>query len=433
MIEVRTLEQLSGAIRTVKVNHSRGMGTMDLIRSIGIDPRTQLRAGDWRGTNFAGCDLREADLSECRLAYCDFTNADVAGAVFWGSDLYRSTLHRALNVTLAHLTHEQLHYLDECRGRDVASEGVEGTVFNINQKIRAATTFERAKAQFISISSQGMQPDAYSAGLLLGRAVSPQQAWEAFDMIEAAGCAVNHIVFTVLASKMRAPADVRTVMEIMHREGLVPGSRVYNTLLSRTKHDEELMSIVQEMERQSIKLDNITYDILMRRVNFAGRKALLNHLADQGLHAGTSELNILLGAARTEEQADEAIDFANEMNIRRDWETYALLAPHKARQSAFRTLIDDMLEDELGRDTRFYELAVSRIKSFSGGCFLFGRMARDKAKPNLRIYTRLAQLAGETPSHLKTDEDGAIEQAIIDLIGRVGTQGDIAAANLARF
>jgi hypothetical protein len=430
MIDVTTLEQLSRAIRRLRADHARGMGTMDLIRSLDIDPITELRAGDWRGTNFATCDLRGVDLSECRLAYCDFTNADVEGAVFYGSDLYRSTLHRALNVTLAYLSDAQLFYLDECRGRDAESESDEGTVFNINQRIRAATSFDRAMKQFSSILNLGMQPDPYSAGLLMGRAQNPRQAWEAFAMIETTDCEVNDVVFTVFASKMTMASDVRAVMNIMGKKGIVPGSKIYNTLLSRTKHDEELMSIVQEMKNESIGLDNVTYDILMRRVNFVGRKSLLNHLVTHGLHPGTAELNILLRDAGSEEQADEAIEIANELEIRRNAETYALLAPHKARPGAFRTLLDDMIEDDLDRDSDFYTLAISRTKSFGDACFLFGRMARDRAPANARIYERLVQLAGVPTDIPDSAEPNQSEQAIAALIRRVGTPTDIIAAGL---
>jgi hypothetical protein len=427
MIEVRTVEQLARAIRQVRADHARGMGTMDLIRSLKIDPLTELRGGDWRGTNFAACDLRNADLTECRFAFCDFTNADVAGAVFYGSDLFSSTLHRALNITLAYFDDSQLRHLDECRGRDAAGEG---SVFHINQKIRAATSFELAKAQFVSILERGMRPDSYSGGLLIGQAGNPRQAWEAFEMVEAAACEANEIVFTVLSSRMRSTEDVRAVMDIMRRNGVAPGSRVYNTLLSRTRDDGDLRAIVEEMHREAVVPDNVTYDILMRRAPFAGRKALLDHLLREGLHAGTQELNILLRGARSEEQADEAIEIANELEIRRDAETYALLAPHKARPSAFRTLIEDMIEDDLGRDTNFYNLAISRTSSFEEGCFLFGRMARDKVAPGARIYERLAWLGGARREFLDPDEPDAPERAIAALVRRIGTPADIRAAGL---
>lgn len=432
MIEVQSLEQLNIAIKTLRSGYSRGLGTMELLRSLGIDPRTELRGGDWRGTNFAGCDLRGADLSMCRLSFCDFTDADVAGAVFYGSDLHKSTLHRAANVDRAYLSNDQKRYLDRWNDNDSKSETDEGWVFQINQKIHAAHSFYAAKTQFDSILARGLQPDKYSAGLLLRSATSATQAWDAFGLVERAKCPLNDVVFTTLASKMDEVADIRSVIEIMRSRGFAPGVRIFNSILARTKVAPEMDGVLAEMQREGVSPDNVTYNIQMRRVSFDGRKRLMLQLVEAGLHPRTMELNILLQGARSEDQADEAIEIANELEIGRDIETYALIAPFKARSSAFRALIDDMLEDELRRDADFYALALARAKTFSDACFLYGRMKGDAVPAIARIYDRLAELAGIPRADYDDGRSAWPEEAIAALIRRVGTAGDMSAAGLSK-
>lgn len=430
MIEVRTLEQLAEAIRKLHFNYQEGMGTLELIRSLGIDPLTQLRGADWRATNFGGCNLRGADLSDCRLAFCDFTEADVAGAVFYRSDLHRSTLHRALNLTAAYLSNEQREYLDELRAYDARGETSEGRVFLINQRIRVAENFQEAKAHFEAITIGGLQPDPYSAALLIGTAQSPEDAWNAYRMIEAAKCPVNDVVFIVLASKMASVPEVRDVLSKMRVAGYAPGVRIFTTLLSRTTGLAEAENVLEEMEAQHVRPSNVTYEILMRRTGFEGRKKFLKRLIAEGLYPGTTELNILMRSAATEEEADDAIEIANEFEIGRDSLTYALLAPYKARPNAFDALVNDMMEDDVRRDTRFYSLALNRSRTFKAACFLYGRMKADKIEPKPRIYSRLCELAGISPSYLDPEKVGNIGAEIASVILSEGTPADIVAAGL---
>jgi hypothetical protein len=428
MIEVRTIEQLTNAIRKLKSDYARGVGTMELIRSLEIDPLTQLRGGDWRGTNFADCDLKGADLSDCRLAFCDFTDADVAGAIFYRSDLFKSTLHRALNVASAYLSVEQREYLDRCRDYDAGSDSDETRVFQINQKIRAASSFQHALAQFETILARGLQPDQYSAALLISRTQNPVEAWEAFRMVENAECPVNDVVFTVLASKMMDAGAVRAVIEKMRSMGFTPNLRIYSTLLARTKRAEDAEVVLAEMETEAIKRNNVTYQILMRRTGFEKNKTLLNRLMSEGLRPGTTELNILMRGAGNEDEADNALEIATELDIGRSSTTYALLAPHKARPNAFDTLVEDMNEDDLARDNEFYTLAIARAKDFRTACFLYGRMKIDEVQPNLRIYYRFSALAAMSlPS---PGPNSSLDKEIATLIRSKGAPADIIAAGV---
>jgi hypothetical protein len=430
MIEVRTVDQLNVAIRKLRTGHARGLGTMDLIKLLEIDPLTQLRGADWRGTDFADCDLRGVDLSDCRLAFCDFTNADVAGAVFHGSDLYRSTLHRAQNVVLAYLSPDQLSYLEFSRSVEENEDTEAARVFKINQKISAATSFDKAKRQFYSISAAGLHPDRYSAGLLAARAKSAADGWEALQIIGEAQCVVNEVFFTTVASRMRLASNVRKVMDAMRAEGIAPGVRIYNTLLSRMKTSEERLSVLGEMDAVGIAWDNVTYGILMRRVGFLERKSLLMRLINSKLRPNTAELNILLQAASSEDDSDDVLEIANEFGIRRDAETYALLATHKARPAAFRALSDDMIEDGINRDALFYSSAIKAAKGFSEACFLLGRMKSDGLEPDAAIFDSLAKLAALPRKNHYGRASGLARESIAALIRRVGTREDIAAARL---
>ncbi|HEY0112963.1 MAG TPA: pentapeptide repeat-containing protein [Allosphingosinicella sp.] len=403
---------------------------MELIRSLDIDPVTELRGADWRGTNFAACDLRNADFSECRLSFCDFTDADVAGAIFYGADLYLSRLHRAQNVTLAYLDDEQHRYLDYCRTLDARGDGDQGRVVQINQKIRGARSFGIAKSQYRSILQAGLQPDQYSASMLIGQARTPQEAWEAYELIHGSRGKINDIGFTILASKMRTVDEVRVVMATMRALGIEPGARIYNTLLSRTSGRQEVKGVLAEMRENDIRRDNVTYSILMRREGYSERLALFGELLAGGLQPHTADLNILLRGAEDEEQADEVLEIATEQGIRRDYETYALLAPHKTRLSAFRALIDDMIEDELFRHTEFYALAIGRAKNFADACFLLGRMKLDRVAPDIAIYNGLRRLAGRPAIKLGAEAAKWPDLAIDYLVRSVGTLSEIGAAGL---
>lgn len=431
MIEVRTIEQLTDAIRNLRADHARGLGTMELIRSLEIDPLTELRGGDWRRTNFASCNLKGVDFSECRLAFCDFTRADVAGAVFYGADLFQSTIHLALNLSLAYLSDGQWRVVEDCRRYHASGENGGERVFRINQNIHVASSFQSAVAQFKSILTHGLRPDHYSAGLLISRANNPGEAWEAFEMVELSKCPLSNVVFIALASKMKDTTQIREVMQAMLSKGFTPGAHVYNTLLSRTKNLRTgLSEVLSEMQAVGINRDNVTYDILMRRTNFDGQKNLLTQLVSEGLHPGTAELNILLRGARNEDEADEAIEIGNELDIRRDSETYALLAAYKLRSSAFENLIEDMTEDDVSRDVAFYRLAFTKAKSFSDACFLYGHMKIDETPANEGIYVRLARLAQIPRADFDPSRTNWPIQAIESLILRVGAPADILAAGL---
>jgi Pentapeptide repeats (8 copies)/Pentatricopeptide repeat domain len=430
MIEVRTREQLAEAIRTLYFNYERGLGTLELIRSLGIDPLTQLRGSDWRATNFGGCDLRGADLSNCRLAFCDFTEADVAGAMFSGSDLHMSTLHRANNLASAYLSPEQRRYLDELRERDEKGDSSEGRVFLINGRIRIAENFLEAKKLFDAISSGGLEPDAYSASLLIGKARNSAEAWGAYDMIRSAKCRLNDVGFVVLASKMDSIADIRDVMGKMLNQGYAPNVQIFTTLLARTRGLAAAEDVLQEMNSQQIHPSNVTYQILMRRTNFAGRKTFLNKLISDGLHPGTAELNLLLRGAVSQDEADDAIEMAQEFEISRDALTYALLAPYKARRNDFEALTNDMKEDDINRDVEFYRFALNRSRTFQGACFLYGCMKLDKIEPNPRIYERFCELAEVSPSEIVPDHTDLLKEEIEALIRRKGTFADLLAAGL---
>ncbi|MDP1865962.1 MAG: pentapeptide repeat-containing protein [Bradyrhizobium sp.] len=430
MIEVRTLEQLTKAIRTLRLNHERGMGTIELIRSLGIDPLTQLRGSDWRATNFGGCDLKGADLSDCRLAFCDFTDADVAGAMFFGSDLHMSTLHRAKNLALAYMSSQQRTELEKLRERDARGHSSGAHVFLINGRIRIAESFQEAKKLFGAISSEGLEPDMYSAALLIGKAQNSVEAWDAYHMIQSAKCQVNNVAFVVLASKMDNIADIRDVMGKMRGKGYAPNVQIFTTLLARTRGLAAAEEVLEEMKSQQVHPSNVTYQILMRRTDFAGRKTYLSKLVSERLHPGTAELNLLLRGATREDEADDAIEMAHEYEISRDALTYALLAPYKARPDAFEALTNDMAEDDINRNSEFYKLAVNRSRMFRDACFLYGCMKLDRIEPHHRMYERFCELAEVLPTAIDPDNTDVLKQEIASLIRRKGTFADVLAAGL---
>ncbi len=430
MIEVRTVEQLSNAIHKLRADYARGLGTIELIRSLGIDPLTDLRGADWRGTNFAGCDLKGVDFSHCRLSNCDFTRADVAGAIFYGADLYKSTIHRALNLPSAYMSDEQSQYLEVCRKYDAGNENDEQRVFQINRSIYGAPNFQSAVAHFNSILSRGFQPDQYSASMLISRAKNVREAWEAFRKAEAAKCPLDNVVFIELASKMQNVTQVREVIEMMQSRGLLPGNHIYNTLLARTKTHSDSHTVLSEMKDAEIKADNVTFTILMRREDFHGRKALFQQLVNAGLHPTATELNILMQGANSEDEADEVMEIANQFDISRNSKTYALLAPHKLRTSAFEGLIEDMAEDDLCRDIDFYKMAFARTRTFGDACFLYGHMRIDEISPNAHVYDRLAKLAEISRADFDPGRITWPAKAIESLIRRVGASVDIVAAGL---
>src|SRR5829696_5414608 len=117
-VDVGTPERLSTWISRVRQEAAAGMGVIDLLRLVGIDPYTDMAGADWRGTDFSGCDLRRFDLTDCRLSYCDFTGADVEGAVFLYADLFMCTLHLAHNLDRAILGPAEKRYVEYCIQRD---------------------------------------------------------------------------------------------------------------------------------------------------------------------------------------------------------------------------------------------------------------------------------------------------------------------------
>jgi hypothetical protein len=142
------------------------------------------------------------------------------------------------------------------------------------------------------------------------------------------------------------------------------------------------------------------------------------------------ELNILLQAASDEDEADEALEIANEFGIRRDTETYALVATHKARYAAFRALSDDMIEDGIPRNDVFYFSAIRAARGFSEACFLLGRMKADGIVPDASAYERLVKLGSVEAKDNHDSDTSWGSGSIAALIRRIGTRADIAAAGL---
>jgi (p)ppGpp synthase/HD superfamily hydrolase len=54
----------------------------DLVKATGLNPRSDLRYGDWRGLDLSGADLRDFDFTGANLAGTRFDNALIEGAVF---------------------------------------------------------------------------------------------------------------------------------------------------------------------------------------------------------------------------------------------------------------------------------------------------------------------------------------------------------------
>ena len=169
---------------------------------------------------------------------------------------------------------------------------------------------------------------------------------------------------------------------------------------------------------------------MMRRADFEGAKKFLERLVKDGLYPEINELNILLRGATTEDEADETIEIANELEISRDCQTYGLLAPYKARPHAFDVLIDDMREDGIARDSGFYQLALRRSKDFAVACFLYGRMKAGGVAPDLRIYRRFCDLSRVPSFDSDFDTAAKLNFEIASIIRQVGTSSDIASAGL---
>jgi formylglycine-generating enzyme required for sulfatase activity len=54
----------------------------DMVRVVGLDPRTDLRFGDWRALNLADADLRGFDFTGADFTGAEFDRAHIAGAIF---------------------------------------------------------------------------------------------------------------------------------------------------------------------------------------------------------------------------------------------------------------------------------------------------------------------------------------------------------------
>ena len=100
--DVGTPERLSAWISRVRQEAEAGMGVIDLLRLVGINPYTDMTGADWRGTDFSGCDLRRFDLSDCRLSWTATLLEQMWRVQYSYTLIYLCcTLHRAHNLDRA--------------------------------------------------------------------------------------------------------------------------------------------------------------------------------------------------------------------------------------------------------------------------------------------------------------------------------------------
>src|SRR5262245_823644 len=66
-----------------------------LVNIAGLDPKTELRFGDFSGVSFRDSDLRGFDFSGAKLHGCDFVGAWIEGARFDATEIAAVTIARS--------------------------------------------------------------------------------------------------------------------------------------------------------------------------------------------------------------------------------------------------------------------------------------------------------------------------------------------------
>src|SRR5262245_52999080 len=81
----RSQQDWSAMVRRVADEQTEDFA--QLVNGAGLDPRTELRFGDFSGVSFRGVDLRGFDFSCAKLHQCDFSGARIEGARFDAAEL----------------------------------------------------------------------------------------------------------------------------------------------------------------------------------------------------------------------------------------------------------------------------------------------------------------------------------------------------------
>jgi hypothetical protein len=117
----------------------------DLVRASGINPRSDLRFGDWRELDLTNADLRGFDFSGADLSGTKFDGARVAGAIFDGARYELASLYKAQDVICFTPNGRLIALQPKATAKDFAKalqrEGLNGaSAVKINGKTVAVTS-----------------------------------------------------------------------------------------------------------------------------------------------------------------------------------------------------------------------------------------------------------------------------------------------------
>lgn len=80
----------------------------DLVRAAGLDPKKDLRFGDWQNLDFSDSDLRAFDFTGCNLSGANFNNALIEGAKLTRANFELASLEKAADYVAFRRSRRQI-------------------------------------------------------------------------------------------------------------------------------------------------------------------------------------------------------------------------------------------------------------------------------------------------------------------------------------
>jgi signal transduction histidine kinase/CheY-like chemotaxis protein len=179
-----------------------------LVSAAELDPRSDLRFGDWRGFDLTDADLRGFDFTGADLAGAKFDNALVKGAIFDGARYELASLRKAADFDYA-VTGLSLRPSGTPGGYDIRS-----TLGNtLAERTRELEIANELKSRFLAAAAHDLRQPLHALGLFVAQLHGKLRAGERAQIvgrIEGALAAMNEL-FSALLDVSKLDAGATTV------------------------------------------------------------------------------------------------------------------------------------------------------------------------------------------------------------------------------
>jgi pentatricopeptide repeat protein len=268
------LTDLKAMLARLEAMEREGRSVLQLLEAVNLQPRTDLRGGDWRYISFNALNVDDHDFRDCRLFGATFLHASVANAHFRGADSAtpirgNTGLFAARNWNDADLDdHQRLalryraHLQEPQKEPLPVAEFIEAGLLNDRNYLdfmRKSDDYDAARKIYDLMKEQGVAPNQYAITelIVLARNDDPvikglyQEAL--LDRVP-----IDDVLLNAMADCFADDRNARSLRALFRANNLPVGEFYFNILIKRARGQADAEDILAEMAESDVTASNVT-------------------------------------------------------------------------------------------------------------------------------------------------------------------------------